>query len=119
MPTILFSCPLGSWVSLLNFETIRVTDENQLVWPRKFAHSSFSSLGSLIRTDNLFKHILDFTTTGDWDCVAAVGRLPALHYSVDFIFLSIGIMGFIAIRGLLIRPKWPKLASQARKTCTL
>ena len=30
-----------------------------------------------------------------WDCVAAVERLPALHYSVDFIFLSFGIMGFI------------------------
>ena len=29
------------------------------------------------------------------DCVAAVERLPALHYSVDFIFLSFGIMGFI------------------------
>ena len=26
---------------------------------------------------------------------AAVERLPALHYSVDFIFLSFGIMGFI------------------------
>ena len=37
----------------------------------------------------------DFTTAGDWDCVAAVERLPALHYSVDFIFLSFGIMGFI------------------------
>ena len=32
---------------------------------------------------------------GDWDCVAAIERLPALHYSVDFIFLSFGIMGFI------------------------
>ena len=42
-----------------------------------------------------FKNIFDFTTAGDWDCVAAVDRLPALHYSVDFIFLSIGIMGFI------------------------
>ena len=42
-----------------------------------------------------FKNIFDFTTTGDWDCVAAVERLPALHYSVDFIFLSFGIMGFI------------------------
>ena len=30
-----------------------------------------------------------------WDCVAAVERLPALHYSVDFIFLSFGIMGSI------------------------
>ena len=27
--------------------------------------------------------------------LAAVERLPALHYSVDFIFLSFGIMGFI------------------------
>ena len=37
----------------------------------------------------------NFTTAGDWDCVAAVERLPALHYSVDFIVLSFGIMGFI------------------------
>ena len=44
----------------------------------------------------LFKHIFDFTTAGDWDCVAELERLPALHYSVDFIFLSFGIMGFIA-----------------------
>ena len=42
-----------------------------------------------------FKNIFGFTTAGDWDCVAAVKRLPALHYSVDFIFLSFGIMGFI------------------------
>ena len=42
-----------------------------------------------------FKNIFDLTTAGDWDCVAAVERLPALHYSVDFIFLSFGIMGFI------------------------
>ena len=42
-----------------------------------------------------FKNIFDFTTAGDWNCVAAVERLPALHYSVDFIFLSFGIMGFI------------------------
>ena len=44
---------------------------------------------------NSFKVLRDFTTAGDWDCVAAVERLPALHYSVDFIFLSFGIMGFI------------------------
>ena len=37
----------------------------------------------------------DFTTAGDWDCVAAVERLHALHYSLDFIFLSFWIMGFI------------------------
>ena len=42
-----------------------------------------------------FKNIFDFTTAGDWYCVVAVERLPALHYSVDFIFLSFGIMGFI------------------------
>ena len=42
-----------------------------------------------------FKNIFDFSTADDWDCVAAVERLPALHYSVDFIFLSFGIMGFI------------------------
>ena len=42
-----------------------------------------------------FKNIFDFTTAGDRDCVAAVECLPALHYSVDFIFLSFGIMGFI------------------------
>ena len=42
-----------------------------------------------------FKNIFDFTTAGDWDCVAAIERLPALHYSVDFIFLSFGIKGFI------------------------
>ena len=42
-----------------------------------------------------FKNIFDFTTAGDWDCVAAVERLPALNYSVDYIFLSFGIMGFV------------------------
>ena len=39
--------------------------------------------------------MFDFTTAGDWDCVVAVERLPALQFSVDFIFLSFGIMGFI------------------------
>ena len=45
------------------------------------------------------------------------------HYSVDFIFLSFGIMGFIVeletIRGSLMRPKWPKLASLSQIICTL
>ena len=44
---------------------------------------------------NPFKNIFDFATDGDWDYVAAVERLPALHYSVDSVFLSFGIMGFI------------------------
>ena len=56
-----------------------------------------------------FKNTFDFTTAGDWDCVAAVERLPALHYSVDFIFLSFEIVGFIVeletIRGSLMKPK--------------
>ena len=50
---------------------------------------------SLLLRDNLFKNIFDLTTVGNWDCVAAVERLPALNYSVDLIFLSFGIMDFI------------------------
>ena len=50
---------------------------------------------SLLPKDNLLKNIFDFTTAGDWDCVAAVKHLPALYYIVHFIFLSFGIMGFI------------------------
>ena len=43
------------------------------------------------------KHLLnfDFPTAGDLDCVAAVERLPAIHYSVFLIFLSFGIMDSI------------------------
>ena len=64
--------------------------------PRKFAHSCFSSLvHSLLPKDNLFKNSFDFTTAGNWDYVVVVERLPALHCSLDFIFLSFGIMGFI------------------------
>ena len=53
-----------------------------------------------------------FTIAGVWDCVAAVERLPALHYSVDFIFLSFGFMGFIV-------EFEQKLASLAQEICTL
>ena len=64
--------------------------------PRKFAHSCLISLvHSLLPKDNLFKNTFDFTTAGDWDNVAVVEPLPALHYSVDFTFLSFGIMDFI------------------------
>ena len=56
----------------------------------------FQSFGAVFASKRYpFKNIFDFTTAGDWDCVAAVERLPALHYCVDFIFLSSGIMGFI------------------------
>ena len=77
---------------------------------------------SLLPNDNLFKSIFDFTTAGDWDCVAAVEPLPALHYSVDLFScpfgsrVSFGNFGII-IRSLM-RPKWSKVASLAKKTCT-
>ena len=59
-------------------------------------HTLVSVLSCSLRFQRIpFKNIFDFTTPGDWDCVAAVERLLALHYSVDFIFLSFGIMGFI------------------------
>ena len=92
--------------------------------PRKFTNSCFSSLvHCLLPKDNLFKNTFDFTTAGDWDYVAVVERLPTLHFSVDFIFLSFEIVGFIlelkTIRGSLMRPKWPKLASPAKIICTL
>ena len=56
-----------------------------------YAPSSFSSLVQSLQRISIF----DFTTAGYWDCVVAVECLPALHYNVDFIFLSFGIMGFI------------------------
>ena len=49
-----------------NFETIR----ESLMKPK------WQKLASLAQ---------EICTVGDWDCVAAVERLPALHYSVDFI----------------------------------
>ena len=65
----------------------------------------------------------DFTTAGDWDCVTAVERLPALHYSVDFIFMFLGswvsLWNFETIGGLLMGPGWQKLASLAQEICTL
>ena len=48
---------------------------------------------SLLPKDSL--KTFDFTAAGDLDCIAAVERLPALDYSVDLIFLSFWIMGFI------------------------
>ena len=38
--------------------------------------------------DNLFKNIFDFTTAGEWDCVAAVERLPGLHYCVYYTIID-------------------------------
>ena len=92
----------------------------------KFAHSSFSSLvQSLLPKDILLRTyiVFDFTTAGDWDCVAAVERLPVLHYSVDFISCPLGLwvslLNFETIRGSLMKPNWQKLASLAHEICTL
>ena len=68
-----------------------VTDEAQKICTLLFQ----ILVHSLLPKDNLFKNTFDFTTAGDCDYVAVVERLPALNYSVDFIFLSFGIMGFI------------------------
>ena len=77
---------------------------------------------SLLPKDTLLR-TFDFTTAGDWDCVVAVERLPALHLSVDFIFLSFGIWvslwNFETIRGSLMTSKWQKLASLAQEIYTL
>ena len=52
--------------------------------------------------------MFDFTTACDWDCVAAVERLPALHYSVDLISCPLGswvsLWNFETIRGSLMKP---------------
>ena len=68
-----------------------------------------AELFPLMFTSNIFKNIFDFTTAGDWDCVAAVERLPALHYSVDLIFCPFGpwvsLWNFETIRGSLMKPK--------------
>ena len=70
-----------------------------------------------------FKNIFDFTTAGDWDCVATVECFPALHYILDLIFLSLGswvsLWNFETIRGSLMKPNWQKLASLAQNICTL
>ena len=75
---------------------------------------------SLLSKDNFFENIFDFTTAGDWDCVASVELLPACHYSVDLCSCPFGslvlLWNFETIRGPLIRPKWPKLASLAQIT---
>ena len=56
----------------------------------------FQFFGAVFASEGCpFKNIFNFTTAGDWDCVAAVERLLVLHYSFDFIFLSFEIMGFI------------------------
>ena len=56
---------------------------------------------------------------GDLDCVAAVERLPALRYSVYLFSCPLGswfaLWNFETIKGSLMRPECPKLASLAQK----
>ena len=94
-------CPLGSSVLLWNFETIR-RSLMRPKWPKlaslaqKICSLWFQFFDAIFASKEYpFKNIFDFTTACDLDCVAVVERLPALHYSVDFIFLSFGILGFI------------------------
>ena len=62
---------------------------------QKICESYFQFFGAFFAFKGYpFKNIFDFTTAGDWDCVAAVERLPTFDYKVDF-FMSLGIMGFI------------------------
>ena len=59
-------------------------------------HTLVSVLGAVFASKGYpFENIFDFTTACDWDCMATVERLPALHYGVDIILLSFGIMGFV------------------------
>ena len=55
-----------------------------------------------------FKNIFDFSTAGDWDCVAAVERLPALYIWCRFYFFVLWDHGllwnFETIRGSLMKP---------------
>ena len=68
----------------------------RLAGPQEMCTLLFQFFGAVFASKGYpFKNIFDFTTAGDRDCVAAVERLPALHYSVDCIFLSFRIMGFI------------------------
>ena len=79
-----------------NLEKCEILKKNR---KKIYFSQNFSSFSSLVQSLHPkgypFKNIFDFTTAGDCDCVAAVERLPALHFSVNFISLFFGIMGFI------------------------
>ena len=54
---------------------------------------------TLLLTDNLLKKLFDFFTAGKWGCIAAVELLPALHYTVPYIFFIFGIIDAIVELG--------------------
>ena len=49
----------------------------------------------LLKDNPLRTYLTSQQLAGKWDCVVAVKRLPALHYSVDFISWFVGIMDSI------------------------
>ena len=57
----------------------------------------FQSFGVLFapKGQSFSTNIFDFTTAGGWDCVTTLKRFHALHYNVDYIVLSFGIMDAI------------------------
>ena len=111
-----FVLSLRSWVSLWNFETVRgslITPEwqNLASLAQEICTLWFQFFGAVFASKRYpFKNIFDFTTAGDWDCVAAVERPPAFNYSVDFIVLSlrswVSLLNFETVRGSLMTPKW-------------
>ena len=105
----------GHWWSL--------NGRNWLVWPRKYAHSSVSSLvWSLLPKDTLLRTYLTSLqlVTGNvwrrWNV--------SLPFTVVYIlfYFPLGSWGslwnFETIRGSLVTPKWQKLASLAQEICT-
>ena len=68
--------------------------------PENMLTLHFYFLGVFVDSlDNLFKTYLTSHTAGDRACVAAIGRLPALHYSIYFISSWIPFWNFENIRG--------------------
>ena len=66
-----------------------------LLWVCRFPVGVLGRVWCLIVSIPDLCTITYLTTAGDWDFVAVVERLHALHYSIDFIFLSFGIICFI------------------------
>ena len=84
-------------------------------------HTLVSVLWCILCFQRIFlRNIFDFTTAGDWDCVAAVERLQCRFYLFSCPFgPSVSLWNFETIRDSLMMPKGPKLASLAQKICTL
>ena len=58
------------------FELILMIPVSKFIVHRVLSAKTYLSIGLLFP---LIKNIFDITTAGDWDCVAASERLPALR----------------------------------------